>query len=166
MNGLKKTRISSQPNDSIHHIASTKMENKEKARILAIDYGAKRVGLAITDPLRIFAYPLVTLKRDKNFWNDLEQVFKNYDIETIVLGYPLKEDGTRSSSTELIEKFKKELEKKKSIKIILVDERYSSSIAKERILESVPSKKKRRDKKLVDMNAAAVFLQDYLEMNE
>ncbi|NOX64682.1 MAG: Holliday junction resolvase RuvX [Chlorobi bacterium] len=142
------------------------MENKEKARILAIDYGAKRVGLAITDPLRIFAYPLMTLKRDKNFWNDLEQVFKNYDIETIVLGYPLKEDGTRSSSTELIEKFKKELEKKKSIKIILVDERYSSSIAKERILESVPSKKKRRDKKLVDMNAAAVFLQDYLEMNE
>ncbi len=142
------------------------MGNKEKARILAIDYGAKRVGLAITDPLRIFAYPLMTLKRDKNFWNDLEQVFKNYDIETIVLGYPLKEDGTRSSSTELIEKFKKELEKKKSIKIILVDERYSSSIAKERILESVPSRKKRRDKKLVDMNAAAVFLQDYLEMNE
>lgn len=142
------------------------MENKEKTRILAIDYGAKRVGLAITDPLRIFAYPLMTIKRDKNFWNDLEQVFKNYDIETIVLGYPLKEDGTRSSSTELIEKFKKELEKKKSIKIILVDERYSSSIAKERILESVPSKKKRRDKKLVDMNAAAVFLQDYLEMNE
>ncbi|VAX15871.1 hypothetical protein MNBD_IGNAVI01-1279 [hydrothermal vent metagenome] len=142
------------------------MENQEKARILAIDYGAKRVGLAITDPLRIFAYPLMTIKRDKNFWNNLEQVFRDYNIENIVLGYPLKEDGTRSSSTELIEKFKKELEKKKSIKIILVDERYSSSIAKERILESVPSKKKRRDKKLVDMNAAAVFLQDYLEMNE
>lgn len=142
------------------------MENQEKARILAIDYGAKRVGLAITDPLRMFAYPLVTINRDKNFWNNLEQVFKDYNIETIVLGYPLKEDGTRSSSTELIERFKKELEKKKSIKIILVDERYSSSIAKERILESVPSRKKRRDKKLVDMNAAAVFLQDYLEMNE
>ncbi len=138
----------------------------EKARLLAIDYGIKRVGLAITDPLRMFAYPLITIDRNKNFWQNLEQVFQDYDIETIVLGYPLKEDGTRSSSTELIEKFKKELEKRKKIKIVLVDERYSSSIAKERILESVPSRKKRRDKKLVDMNAAAVFLQDYLEMNE
>ena len=134
------------------------------ARILAIDYGIKRVGFAITDPLRLFAYPLMTINRDKYFWDKFEQLFKDYQIELIVLGYPLREDGSRSSSTELIEKFKTELEKRKSIKIELVDERYSSSIAKERILESVPSKKKRRNKSLVDMNAAAVILQDYLEM--
>ncbi len=140
------------------------MGTKEYLRILAIDYGLKRVGFAITDPLRLFAYPLMTIKRDKYFWDKFEQLFKDYQIELIVLGYPLKEDGSRSSSTELIEKFKIELEKRKSIKIELVDERYSSSIAKERILESVPSKKKRRNKSLVDMNAAAVILQDYLEM--
>lgn len=140
------------------------METKEYLRILAIDYGIKRVGFAITDPLRLFAYPLITINRDKYFWNKFEQLFKDYQIETIVLGYPLKEDGSRSSSTELVEKFKNELKKRKSIKIELVDERYSSSIAKERILESVPSKKKRRNKNLVDMNAAAVILQDYLEM--
>ena len=140
------------------------MGTKEYLRILAIDYGLKRVGFAITDPLRLFAYPLMTIKRDKYFWDKFEQLFKDYQIELIVLGYPLKEDGSRSSSTELIEKFKTELEKRKSIKIELVDERYSSSIAKERILESVPSKKKRRNKSLVDMNAAAVILQDYLEM--
>ncbi len=140
------------------------MGTKEYLRILAIDYGIKRVGFAITDPLRLFAYPLMTIKRDKYFWDKFEQLFKDYQIELIVLGYPLKEDGSRSSSTELIEKFKIELEKRKSIKIELVDERYSSSIAKERILESVPSKKKRRNKNLVDMNAAAVILQDYLEM--
>ncbi len=140
------------------------MGTKEYLRILAIDYGLKRVGFAITDPLRLFAYPLMTIKRDKYFWDKFEQLFKDYQIELIVLGYPLKEDGSRSSSTELIEKFKTELEKRKSIKIELVDERYSSSIAKERILESVPSKKKRRNKNLVDMNAAAVILQDYLEM--
>lgn len=142
------------------------MGTKEYLRILAIDYGLKRVGFAITDPLRLFAYPLMTIKRDKYFWDKFEQLFKDYQIELIVLGYPLKEDGSRSSSTELIEKFKTELEKKKSVKIELVDERYSSSIAKERILESVPSKKKRRNKNLVDMNAAAVILQDYLEMIE
>jgi len=140
------------------------MGTKEYLRILAIDYGIKRVGFAITDPLRLFAYPLMTIKRDKYFWDKFEQLFKDYQIELIVLGYPLREDGSRSSSTELIEKFKTELEKRKSIKIELVDERYSSSIAKERILESVPSKKKRRNKNLVDMNAAAVILQDYLEM--
>ena len=142
------------------------MGTKEYLRILAIDYGIKRVGFAITDPLRLFAYPLMTINRDKYFWDKFEQLFKDYQIELIVLGYPLKEDGSRSSSTELIEKFKTELEKRKSIKIELVDERYSSSIAKERILESVPSKKKRRNKNLVDMNAAAVILQDYLEMIE
>ena len=140
------------------------MRTKEYLRILAIDYGIKRVGFAITDPLRLFAYPLITINRDKYFWDKFEQLFKDYQIELILLGYPLKEDGSRSSSTELIEKFKIELEKRKSIKIELVDERYSSSIAKERILESVPSKKKRRNKSLVDMNAAAVILQDYLEM--
>ena len=140
------------------------METEEKSRILAIDYGIKRVGFAITDPLRLFAYPLITIAKDKNFWNNFEQLFKDYQIELIALGYPLKEDGSKSSSTELVEKFHNELEKRKSIKIILVDERYSSSIAKERILESVPSKKKRRNKNLVDMNAAAVILQDYLEM--
>lgn len=140
------------------------MGTKEYLRILAIDYGIKRVGFAITDPLRLFAYPLVTINRDKYFWDKFEQLFKDYQIELIILGYPLKEDGSRSSSTELIEKFKIELEKRKTIKIELVDERYSSSIAKERILESVPSKKKRRNKSLVDMNAAAVILQDYLEM--
>lgn len=142
------------------------MGTEEHLRILAIDYGEKRVGFAITDPLRLFAYPLMTIKRDKNFWDKFEQLFKDYSIEIIVLGYPIKEDGSRSKSTELVEKFKTELEKKKSLKIELVDERYSSSIAKERILESVPSKKKRRDKNLVDMNAAAVILQDYLGMIE
>ena len=148
----------------IHLTASIKMGTKEYLRILAIDYGIKRVGFAITDPLRLFAYPLMTINRDKYFWDKFEQLFKDYQIEIIVLGYPLREDGSRSSSTELIEKFKIELEKRKSITIELVDERYSSSIAKERILESVPSKKKRRNKSLVDMNAAAVILQDYLEM--
>lgn len=145
-------------------IAKPKMERLEHPRILAIDYGAKRVGFAITDPLRMFAYPLITLENDKNFWQNLEQVFIEYNVELIVLGYPLKEDGGKSSSTEIVEKFESELKKRKSIEVKLVDERYSSTIAKDRILESVSSKKKRKDKKLIDMNAAAVILQDYLEM--
>ncbi len=74
----------------------------------------------------------------------------------------MKEDGSRSTSTELIEKFRSELEKKYKYKIEYIDERYSSEIAKERIIASVPSRKKRRDKGLVDKNAAAILLEDYL----
>ena len=88
-----------------------------------------------------------------------------YDIELIVLGYPLKEDGSRSSSTELVEKFRAELEKRYNFRIEYADERYSSEIARERIINSVSSRKKRRDKSLVDRNAAAILLEDYLREN-
>ncbi len=134
-----------------------------KKRLLGIDYGAKRVGIAITDPLRMFAYGLTTINNDINFWKKFDKLFVDYDVETIVLGYPLKESGERSSSTELIEIFHFELEKKTKLPIILVDERYSSVIAKQQILESVTSKKKRRDKGLVDKNAAAIILKEYLD---
>jgi len=137
----------------------------EQKRLLGIDYGAKRVGIAITDPLRIFAYGLTTLQNDNKFWDNLTKLFSEFEVELIVLGYPLKESGERSSSTELIEKFHIELEEKIKIPIELVDERYSSSIAQQQILESVTSKKKRRNKGLVDKNAAAIILQDYLNMN-
>jgi putative Holliday junction resolvase len=106
---------------------------------------------------------LVTISNDNNFWKNFNQLFVDYDIETIILGYPLKENGNRSSSTELIEKFKEELEKTTKIPIILSDERYTSIIAKQQILESVKSKKKRQNKGLVDKNAAAVILKEYLD---
>ena len=143
-----------------------RMNSFEKPRIFAIDYGSKRVGIAITDPLRMFAYPLTTIENSKKFWKELDKLIQEYQIDKIILGYPLKENGGRSSSTELVERFEQELKKKYKTEIIRVDERYSSSIAKERIIDSVTSKKKRKDKKLVDMNAAAVILQDYLEMGE
>jgi len=138
---------------------------EEKKRFLGIDYGAKRVGIAITDPLRIFAYGLTTIENNSKFWENFLKLFTEYDVETIALGYPLKESGERSSSTELIEKFRVELEAKVKIPIEYVDERYSSTIAQQQILASVTSKKKRRNKGLVDKNAAAVILQEYLDMN-
>jgi len=136
--------------------------NQNIERFLAIDYGEKRVGLAITDPLRIFAYPLETFLNDNNFWKRLKKVFDSYNIVKIIIGYPFKENGEKSSSTKLIEEFAKELQNKTSIQIEFYDERYSSEIARQRVIESVSSKKKRRDKGLIDKNAAAVFLQDYL----
>jgi len=131
-------------------------------RILAIDFGTKRIGLAVTDPLNIFAYPLITLSNDSKFIEKLKKIIEEYHIVKIILGYPLKESGAESTSSLSVLKFKTELENKIDLKIELIDERYSSSIARERIIQSVVSKKKRRDKSLLDKNAAAVILEDYL----
>lgn len=135
-------------------------------RILGIDYGEKRVGVAISDPLKMFAIPLVTINNDSKFWKELKNIFEKYNVIHIVLGYPLKEDGTKSKITLLIEEFRKLLESKSKISVEFIDERYSSAIAWEQIVEGVPSRKKRRDKSLIDRNAAAVILSDYLKSIE
>ncbi|MCX7875831.1 MAG: Holliday junction resolvase RuvX [Melioribacteraceae bacterium] len=135
----------------------------EEKRILAIDYGAKRIGIAITDPLNIFAYPLTTLQNDKNFLENLLKILKEYNVVKIIVGVPLKESGENSSTSLIVEKFVDELKKRIDLPIVLIDERYSSEIAKQRIIETVVSKKKRRDKSLIDKNAAAVILEDYLK---
>ena len=140
------------------------MENEK--RIIAIDFGEKRIGIALTDPLMMFAYPLTTLNNDSKIWDNLLKLLSEYSIEKIILGYPLKENGEKSSSTLMVEKFHEELKTRTNIPVELFDERYSSDIAKERILQSVKSKKKRRNKGLVDMNAACVILQDYLEQTQ
>lgn len=132
-------------------------------RYLAIDYGEKRVGIAISDPLQIFAIPLVTLNNDSGFWKKFIAIFSSYKIKLVILGYPLKESGKKSRISGLVEKFKEELERKIKVPVVLVDERYSSSVAVERIRESVPSRKKRQSKSMIDMNAAAVILEDYLK---
>ncbi|MEJ5350495.1 MAG: Holliday junction resolvase RuvX [Melioribacteraceae bacterium] len=139
------------------------MNSQNEERILAIDYGEKRIGLAVTDPLNIFAYPLVTLENNKNLWLELEKIIRDYHVKKIILGNPLKESGAESRIFPLIKKFKEEIEKKFQLPVELVDERYSSLIAKKRILESVPSKKKRKEKGLLDKNSAAVLLEDYLK---
>ena len=134
----------------------------EEKRILAVDYGIKRVGIAISDPLNMFAIPLVTINNNDKFWENFLKLFSEYKIEEVLLGYPLKESGEKSSSTLMIEEFYEEIKTKIQQKIILRDERYTSAIAQERIINTVTSKKKRRDKGLVDKNAAAVILEEYL----
>jgi putative Holliday junction resolvase len=132
-------------------------------RLIGIDYGEVRIGVAISDPLNIFAYPLATLMNSDKFFSDLKKLLNDYSIEKIILGFPLKENGEPSLLAGKIEKFKIKLEQEFQIPVEFTDERYSSDIAKSRIIESVKSKKKRRDKGLLDKNAAAVLLQDYMD---
>lgn len=133
-------------------------------RLLAIDFGKKRIGIAVTDPLNLFAYPLITISNDTKFWDNLLKIISEYHVVKLIIGYPLKENGDESLSSKEVLKFQEELEKKSNLPIELMDERYSSEIARQRIIKTVPSKKKRRDKTLLDKNAAAVILEDYLNI--
>ena len=138
------------------------MPEEKFTRILALDYGAKRIGIALSDPLMIFAYPHKTIHNDNKTWDELTSLIKEKSIQKIILGYPYRENGKPSELSKIIEKFKDELEKRFRIEVIFWDERYTSSIAGEMMLESVNKKSKRRDKGIIDMNAAAIILQEYL----
>ena len=132
-------------------------------RIVAIDYGTKRVGVAVTDELQIIASGLTTVHSSK-----IIQFLKDYcdkeKVERIVIGEPKSLQNGDTDSTESIENFVRHMLKIfPSIKIDRIDERFTSVLASRAILASVVKKKKRQDKGLVDEVSATIMLQDYME---
>ena len=133
------------------------------ARILSIDYGGKRTGLAVTDPMQIIATGLTTIASQ-----ELIPFLKNYfvqeEVELIIIGLPKNLDDSDTHGTPLAEAAIKRLKKEFShIPLKTVDERYTSKRAKEAMLHMGMKKKDRRDKKLVDEIAATIMLQEYME---
>ena len=131
-------------------------------RIISIDYGAKRTGLAVTDPLQIIATGLTTVE-SKQLIPFLKDYFAKEVVELIIIGEPKNWDDTDTHATALVEKIIVQLQKNfPAIPIKKVDERYTSKMAKEAMLEMGLKKMQRRNKKLVDEIAAAIMLQEYL----
>ena len=131
-------------------------------RILSIDYGLKRTGLAVTDPLQIIATGLTTVE-SKQLIPFLKDYFAKEEVELIIIGEPKNWDDTDTHATPLVEKIIKKLEKNfPKIPIKRVDERYTSKMAKDAMLEMGLKKMQRRNKKLVDEIAATILLQEYL----
>lgn len=139
------------------------MNDEQIQRILAIDYGSRRIGLALSDPLLIFSYSYKTILNDDKLWLNLDHVIKEKQVTKIILGMPFQENGKLSSNAPHIIKFKEALLKRYSLEIIEWDESQTSERAKEIILQTVPGKKKRRDKGLIDMGSASIMLQEYLD---
>ena len=132
-------------------------------RILAIDYGTKRVGLAVTDPMKIIATSLATVRA-----HDIIVYLKNYlqteSVECFVVGKPMKLDGSDSQSAVHVEKFISSLRKNfPDIKIERIDERYTSTIATRAMLGMGLKKKDRQKKENVDQLSAVLILQSYME---
>ena len=133
------------------------------SRILAIDYGVKRTGLAVSDPLRIIAGALETVAT-----KDLERFIAQYceqnAVTTIVVGKPSQMNGEPSETmkyiTPLVARLKKSYPDKE---IVLYDERFTSVIAQRTIIESGIGKMARRDKAIVDRVAATIILQSYMD---
>jgi len=131
-------------------------------RILSIDYGLKRTGLAVTDPLQIIATGLTTVE-SKQLIPFLKDYFAREEVELIIIGEPKNWDDTDTHATPLVEKTIKQLEKNfPKIPIKRVDERYTSKMAKDAMLEMGLKKMQRRNKKLVDEIAATIMLQEYM----
>jgi putative holliday junction resolvase len=132
------------------------------ARILSIDYGGKRTGLAVTDPFKIIASGLCTVETPK-LMAFLKDYFVKESVEGVIVGMPTNWDDSDTHATPLVKKFITEFKKAfPSIPITEVDERYTSKMATQAMLEMGLKKKQRRNKALVDEIAATIMLQEYL----
>ena len=133
------------------------------SRILALDYGTKRVGIAVTDPLQMIANSLETVET-KNLLSYLENYIAKENVVCIVIGLAMRLHNVHSEIEREIVRFIVTLKKKfPTIKIDRQDERFTSKMAYKTIIESGIGKEKRKDKTLVDKISATIILQSYLE---
>lgn len=131
-------------------------------RILAIDYGIKRTGLAVTDELQIIASGLTTIPSDTAI-TFLKDYFTKESVAKVLIGEPKQMNGQPSESTPVIEKFVADFTQAFPLmKVERVDERFTSKMAFQTMIDSGLSKKQRQNKGLVDEIAATILLQDYL----
>jgi putative Holliday junction resolvase len=134
------------------------------ARILAIDYGKKRIGLAVSDPFANFAVALAALEV-KEIWNYLDDYMKDEQVEGFVVGYPKTMRNEGSESLTFINPFIERLSKRyPDMYVELFDERFTSSIAKQAMIDGGMPKMKRQDKSRVDPVSAILILQSYLDL--
>ena len=138
-------------------------------RTLGLDYGSKTVGVAVTDPLGLTAQGVEIIRRQKEnhlrkTYQRIRKLCEQYDVEKIVLGLPLNMDDTMGDRAEKTLEFKKELERRLSVPVFLVDERLTTVEAIE-IMDDAGIKISEREK-YVDMIAATIILQDYMNSHE
>lgn len=132
-------------------------------RIMAFDYGTKRIGLAVSDSLQIIASPLATVHPEE-IWTYLADYLSKEEVETFVVGKPLQMDGTASESAQHVVGFMRKLRRTYPlIPIKEVDERFTSKIASQAISQYGMKKHKRQDKQLIDQVSAVLILQTYMD---
>ena len=132
-------------------------------RIMAFDYGTKRIGIAVSDPLQLIATALTTV-HPQDIWSYLKDYLISEQVETFVVGKPLQMDGTDSESAQHVLGFMRLLKREyPTIQVVEVDERFTSKMASSAIAQSGMKKNKRQNKGLVDSVSATLILQTYMD---
>lgn len=135
-------------------------------RLLAIDYGTKRMGIAVTDPLQIIATSLTTI-HPKEAIDFFTKYFTDEVVDQVIFGEPKQLDGTPSESNVPLKAFINLFRKKfPNMKIAMMDERYTSRMALNAMIDAGVKKNQRRDKALIDRTAAVIILQSYMESKQ
>lgn len=133
---------------------------------MAIDYGQKRVGIAVTDPLQIIANQLTTVKTHEIF-DFLKSYLEKENVDTLVLGYPTQMNNQVSESFSYVKQFEIAFKRKyPQIPVVFEDERFTSMIASRAMIEGGMKKKDRQKKENLDMISATIILQSYMERRE
>jgi len=130
-------------------------------RILALDVGSKRIGVAYSDPFGISATPLPPIENDKDVFNKIKEIIKQYDIKTVVVGLPLTLKGEEGEQAKLTRKFVQKMKQEiPDIQVKFVDERFTTSLAEKHLRETT---KKSKRKKMIDSVSAVYILKTYLD---
>ena len=134
-------------------------------KVIGIDFGLSKVGLAISDPSGIIALPLKVLryKNKEDLLSELQNISKEKDVNKFVIGYPISMNYKENEMTKIIDIFKQDMENM-NFEVILEDERLSSEYAKKIMIEQ--DVKVSRNKEMIDLTAASIILQTYLDRNK
>lgn len=132
-------------------------------RLMAFDYGTKRIGVAVTDPMQIIATALTTV-HPQDIWTFLTDYLQTEQIETFIVGKPRQMDGSDSESASHVVGFMRKLKKiYPTIPVVEIDERFTSKMASAAIAQSGKKKKDRQQKGLIDTVSATIILQSYMD---
>lgn len=137
--------------------------SEDMYRILGIDFGSVRIGIALSDPLRVIAKGLTTIPNDENVYDAIHSIIEEHNVQKIVVGYPLDLKGQTGAKTMEVDIFIQQLQRHFSLPVIRHDERFTSVIAEKAMLTMGTTKKQRRDKGRIDEIASAVMLQGFLD---
>lgn len=142
------------------------MENISAGRILGLDYGKVRIGIALSDESRKFAFGKEFILNNNETLHRILSIIKSENVSAIVIGYPLSLKGNKTAQTLEVIEFENKLKEfinNEEVKIIRWDERFTSLIARNSLIESGMKKKKRQQKGNIDIVSAALLLQSYLD---
>lgn len=133
------------------------------SRILAFDVGQKRTGLAQSDPMHIIASPIGAFG-ERDLFEKVTEIAQRSPVSHFVVGWPVGQQGQLGASTQMVEQFVKRLKSRfPGIPVTLIDERFTSIMAKQQMIDSGMKKKKRQQKGIVDATAASIILQEFLD---